>query len=176
MQSMVLTTSLHKKEIFSAHIMTMQCIAWTSSPQPPLALSNPLQDDWLRSTPHFSQARSGSDSGEVAQFYLLITRLMQCVCGEHRPNCLIQVASLVWLLLFSLQDYMASHNKKGKLQKSTGHEPQKYTVIPNWPSNRSVQLGYSTKSCWSCTSDKFTLHWPHFVASLQLILDLTLKK
>lgn len=154
--------------------MTMQRIAWTSSPQPPLPLSNPLQDDWLRSTLHSSQARPGFDSGEVVQFYLLITWLMQCVCGEHRPNCLIQVASLVWLLLFSLQDYMASHNKKGKLRKSTGHEPQNNFYYPTSHQTDLSNLVIYQKQLvlW----EKFTLHWPYSVANLQLILDLTLRK
>lgn len=62
--------------------------------------------------------------------YLLITWLMQCVCGEHRPNCLIQVASLVRLPLFSPQDYTQSHNKKRKLQKSPRHEPQNTFYFP----------------------------------------------
>lgn len=149
---MVLTTSL-RKEQFWAHIMTMQCIAWTSSPQPPLTLSNPLQDDWLRSTSHSSQARSGFDSGEVAQFYLLIIWLMQCVCGEHRPNCLIQVASLVWLLLFRIIWQVIT--RKGNCRKAqvVSHNNTFYYAAikptgPAWLFN---------KTSWSYTWSRFIL-------------------
>lgn len=39
-----------------------RCLVWMSSPQHPLTSSNPLQHDWLGSTPHFSQASTEFDS------------------------------------------------------------------------------------------------------------------